>query len=113
MAFDTLPGMVIGLLLPVLYVLSGLAPLNLVFAPWASSTTLFMIIGAFIFGNVLDETGLLKRLIYWALRKTNGSYLGLLFGIALVSMLVTLITSTGGGLLLALLAFGICNGTEN
>lgn len=108
MAFDTLPGMVIGLLLPVLYVLSGLAPLNLVFAPWASSTTLFMIIGAFIFGNVLDETGLLKRLIYWALRKTNGSYLGLLFGIALVSMLVTLITSTGGGLLLALLAFGIC-----
>ena len=55
--------------LPIAYILFQVAPPATVFAPWTGGTTIFMIIGAFVFSNLLDECGLLRRISYWTIVK--------------------------------------------
>ncbi len=59
LAFDLLPTLLPAVLLPTLYLLSGIAPIETIFSPWVG-TTIFMILGAFVFTNVLEQCGLLS-----------------------------------------------------
>ena len=72
MAFETLSTMMISLLLPGAYLLTGLGQAGIVFSGWSTSTP-YMLVGAFIFANVLDESGVLKRLTYWCMIKLGGN----------------------------------------
>lgn len=65
-AFELVPNMLVGLLLPVLYVILGAAPVNTALGIWSGSFMIFMVIGGMIFANILDESGLLQRIVLWA-----------------------------------------------
>ena len=48
-AFELLPNMLVGLLLPVMYVILGAAPVNTALGIWSASFMIFMVIGGMIF----------------------------------------------------------------
>lgn len=63
-AFELFPLLVSAILLPSLYIVSGIVPAATAFGSW-SNTTVWMVLGGLIFSTVLDECGLLKRIAYF------------------------------------------------
>lgn len=94
--------------LPIAYILFGVAPVDTVFSPWTSGTTIFMIIGAFVFSNLLGECGLLKRVSYWTILKLGGSFTSMVFAVFIAGVIIALITFNNGYILEVFLAFSIC-----
>lgn len=99
---------VLAFLLPALYILMGVAPASTVFAPWSGSTTMYMIIGAFLYANVLNECGLLKRISYWTIRKLGGSYNGMVYAIFIAGLILATLTFNNGYILEVFLTASIC-----
>lgn len=107
-ALDLFNNMLIpSFLLPILYSASGLVPGSIAYASW-SNEILHVIIGAFILAAVLDDVGLLKRIAYWCVLKVGGNFIGIYWGVALASALITLLTFGNAYVVLATLCFGIC-----
>ena len=91
-AFELLPNMLVGLLLPVMYVILGAAPVNTALGIWSASFMIFMVIGGMIFANALDESGLLRRIVLWAGTKCHGSLLKLLMALMVAGLVVMAIS---------------------
>ena len=72
-AFELFPLLVSAILLPSLYIVSGIVPAATAFGSW-SNTTVWMVLGGLIFSTVLDECGLLKRIAYFVIRKCTFCY---------------------------------------
>lgn len=90
-AFDLMPTTIPCILLPVAYVIAGVAPGEVVFNGWAKSTP-WMFLSVFIIANALTRVGLLERIAYGAISRIGGSFkrlsvliigLGLLLSLAL------------------------------
>ena len=95
-AFELLPNMLVGLLLPVV--------------PYPSQTSsfmIFMIVGGMIFANALDESGLLNRMVLWAGTKCKGSLLKLLFALMVAGLLVMFVSFTNGWMVTLVLCYGV------
>lgn len=106
-AFELVNLLIPSVLLPAFYVLTNVAPGALAYASW-TSTVPWSILGAYLLANVLDESGLLKRISYWCILRTGGSYVGLLYGILTAGLLVSLASSGMGKMVIAILCVGIC-----
>lgn len=72
-AFEFFNLMIPALLLPLLYILAGLSTFNVAFSGFASSTAI-LVVGALLFANVLEESGLLKRVAYWCILRTGWQF---------------------------------------
>ena len=96
-----------AMLLPLLYIMTGLATTQVAFSGFASDTAI-IVFGSLLFANVLDSSGLLKRVAYWCILKTGGSFVGILYGIVLAGFAITLMTSGNGIYIVATLCYGIC-----
>ena len=96
-AFELLPNLLVGLLLPVMYVILGAAPVNTALGIWSSSFMMFMVIGAMVFANALDESGLLHRIVMWAGTKCKGSFAKLLFALIVACLIVQFLSFTHAG----------------
>lgn len=109
LAFELTPMIIPAVSLPILYVVFGLAPGDVVFQPWTTQIP-SLLLGAFIITNVMQDTGLSKRIAYWALLKTGGSYLGLFVGSILGGVILGLIVpgAVGRTVLFATIMLGIC-----
>ena len=94
--------------LPIAYILFQVAPPATVFAPWTGGTTIFMIIGAFVFSNLLDECGLLRRISYWTIVKLGGSFTGIVFAVFLAGAILSLLTFNNGYMVEVFLAYSVC-----
>lgn len=90
-AFDLMPTTIPCILLPVAYVIAGVAPAEVVFNGWAKSTP-WMFLAVFIIANALTRVGLLERIAYGAISRIGGGFrrlavlvigLGLLLSLAL------------------------------
>lgn len=110
-AFELVNLLIPSVLLPAFYVLAHIAPGALAYASW-TSTVPWSILGAYLLANVLDESGLLKRISYWCILRTGGSYMGLLYGILTAGLLVSLVSSGMGKMVIAILCVGICKAFE-
>lgn len=110
-ALELLPRLVSAILLPSLYMITGLVPAETAFASW-TSTTVWMVLGGLIFSNVLDETGLLKRIAYFVIRKCGGTYAGAVFGCFFIGIILNLITFCNGWLVASALVYGICKAMD-
>lgn len=110
-AFELLPIMVSAILLPSLYLMSGLVPATTAFGSF-TSTTVWMVIGGLIFSNLLDECGLLKRIAYYVISKCGGTYSGAVFGCFFIGIILNLITFCYGWLVASALVFGVCKAME-
>lgn len=106
-AFELLPNMLVGLLMPVAYILTGTVPAKAALGVWSGSLMIFMIIGGMIFANALDESGLLKRIVLWAGSKCKGSLLKLLLATTVAGLAIMTLTFMNGWLITLILCYSI------
>ena len=106
-AFELVPNMLVGLLLPVAYVVLGAAPVNTALGIWSSSFMIFMCIGGMIFANVLDESGLLNRIVLWAGSKCKGSFMKLAYALLIAGLFVMLISFENAWMVSLVLCYGV------
>lgn len=106
-AFELFPVLISAILLPSLYMMSGIVPAATAFGSW-TNTTVWMVLGGLIFSTVLDECGLLKRIAYCVIRKCGGTYGGVVFGCFVIGILLNLVTFCYGWVIAGALIFGVC-----
>lgn len=97
----------VSLMLPVIYIMTGLASANIALSPWLTSTP-WMIFGALLFANIMESTGLLQRIAYKCLILTGGTYGGIMIGLALTGLVLNIFIPSQACLPMAVLAYGIC-----
>lgn len=91
LAFDLLDIYIVGLGMPLAYVLLGVADFSTAFSGWANSTTL-LLITAMLFANTLDRIGLLKRMGLSLILKLGGSFSKTMWALLFTGILITFIT---------------------
>ncbi|RYD04906.1 hypothetical protein N752_12020 [Desulforamulus aquiferis] len=106
-AFELLPQLIPSLLLPIFYVVSGVAPSTAVFGPWAT-TIPWMFLGGILLANTLDSIGLLRRIAYWCIIKTGGTYNGILYGIMFAGIILNILIPAQAVIPMAAFTYGIC-----
>ena len=78
----------VGLLLPILYVLLCKVPQKVVFAPWLGDVAIITIVG-FSLGKIVQYTGLGKRIALTCIVHMGGSFTGALAGFTLGAAIVS------------------------
>ncbi|MGI6226912.1 MAG: SLC13 family permease [Peptococcales bacterium] len=106
-AFEILPQMIPAIMLPVAYVLTGIAPAPAIFGPWSTYIP-WMMISGILLANCLEEIGLLKRIAYWSIIRTGGTYNGILYGVLLAGVILNLLIPGQAVIPLAAFTYGIC-----
>ncbi len=110
-AFDFFNVMVPAILMPIGFLLANVAPAAVIFSPW-SQTLVYVIIGAFLLARVMEEVGLLKRIAYWCIVKSGGSFKGTVWGVFLAGLILGTITFGNAYVLMAALCYGICKALD-
>lgn len=105
-ALETMNQTLVALLVPVLWVYLGVAPAATVFSPWTQYIP-WSVLAGLLMANVLESTGLLKRISYMFIYMTGGTYFGLVMGAGIVATLLTIFV---GNVVypMAALAYGLC-----
>lgn len=106
-AFEFFEILIPALLLQTLYLLSGIVSVETAYGSWAN-TTVWMILGALILANVLEECGLLQRIAYWCINKCGGTFTGTMYGIFLTGVVISTITFGNGFIIMVTMAYGVC-----
>ncbi len=106
-AFEVTPNFVPALLLPILYILSGIATPADVFAPWLSNMP-WMILSALLIINIVDRIGLLNRAAYFVLQKIGDTYSGILYGLMIIGFIFNIAVCGMVYMITIPLAYGIC-----
>lgn len=107
LGFELLNNFIAGLLLPTLYVLFQVAEGTVAFSPWLSYLP-WAIISALLLVEVAVRIGLLKRVSFWIMLHTGGTYKGLIWGMVPVGIVLDLLCGGCGIFVLAPIAFGMC-----
>lgn len=106
-AFELIPKLAASILLPTLYLVTGLAPVEVAFGSW-TNTTVWMVLGGLVFSAVLEECGLLERIAYFIITKCGGTYVGTVFACFVIGIILNLITFCNGWLVASVLVYGVC-----
>ncbi len=101
--FDTI---IPAILLPTMYLLSGIVPQDVAFGAWTSNT-IWMMLGAMILANALEECGLLARIAYWCVLKCGASYTGVMYGVFIAGSIINFITFCQAFIVMMVLGYGI------
>ncbi len=110
-ATDSLPQTGVALALPIVYILTGLAPGQVAFAPWLNYIP-WMVIGGLLLAVVLEKTGLLKRIAYLCILATGASYKGIIWGLTLTGVIMNLLIPGQAVIPMAALSYGICKALD-
>lgn len=86
-ALELMNLIIVALVLPVAFILSGIATPADVYAPWSQDLP-YLVLGALILSAVFDESGLMKRLAYWFILRGGGSYKGIIYALSISGFLV-------------------------
>ncbi|OUO90165.1 hypothetical protein B5F40_08000 [Gordonibacter sp. An230] len=105
--FGNVPQTAVAILLPVSYVIFGVAQPSDIYSVWAGDT-IWMILGGIILAAILQKSGLLKRIAYKCIILTGASYRGIIVGLGLASIVLTIIMPGQGFMAVAPLSYGIC-----
>ncbi len=96
----------VGVALPVMYLLSGIAGVNVVFAPWGNMLPWFCLSGMLI-GHMLLKTGLANRVAYKCILISGDRFYNVLFGIMIAGFLVSPLIPTALGKMAIFCALGL------
>lgn len=107
-AFEFFNPIVPGILLPASYLVFGIADGATVYAGWTGNIPM-TVVGCFLLASVLNETGVMERIAYWCIVKTGGSYRGIVFGVFLAGVILSLLTSVQAYVMMAAICFGVCS----
>lgn len=106
-AFENIQQTAVAIMLPLLYIVMNVAPSNVAFAPW-TQTIPWMCIGGLVLANVLESTGLLKRVAFKSIILTGASYSGILYGLGIAGLVMNIFIPGQVTIPMAALSFGIC-----
>ena len=106
-AFDLMDVIIPSVLLPFAYYVFHVVPINIAYSPFTTET-FWMILGAFVLTNALEECGILMRIAYWIIKTCGGTYNRTLYALYLVGLVLGIICFCGHYLLLISLTYGIC-----
>ncbi len=87
-AMGFMSDIMVGMLLPILYVLICNVPQKVVFAPWLGDVAIISIVG-FALGKIVQYTGLGKRIALTCIVRMGGSFSGALAGFTLGACIVS------------------------
>ena len=106
MAFEFFEPIVVSIIMPMAWVALGVTDAANAMSGFMN-TIVPMCAGAYFMANALSECGLLKRIALIVIEKCGGSWLGLLFGIFLAGVAVSIVTFGLSYIILAALCIGI------
>lgn len=106
-AFELVDNYIPCVIMPFLFIMTGVAPWELAFSGWYKSIP-WQVIGIFLLVNALQRNGLLQRIAYFCILKTNCTYKGILWGMFLFGLVFNLFLPGGSCVAMATFAFGIC-----
>lgn len=106
-AFETVPMLISGLLLPALYVVLDVVPFAVAYSPWTQSTV-SMVLGGFLTANICSECGVLERVAYWIVRKCGGSFMKVTIGIFLACLAICWLTFGNGVVIGIVFSYALC-----
>jgi di/tricarboxylate transporter len=112
-AFETINLTITALALPVVYVITKLAPADVAFKSWSLDVT-WLLLGGFMFTFALESTGFMKRLAFKSILLTGGKFKSILYGLTLSGILAALIIPDAGArtVIYTALTVGICKALE-
>lgn len=87
-ALDSLNDVAVAFLLPVFYVIFCQVPSKVVYAPWTSEIPM-IVIGGFIVGRIMLESGLGARVALWCIHVMGGTLNGALCGLTIAVVIVS------------------------
>ena len=96
-----------AIVLPTLYVVLGIAPVDVAFSSW-TNTTVWMIIGAFVMTQALENCGLLKRIAILCIRACGGTFTGTMIGLFFAGYVLAWVTFCNHYIVMAVLSYAIC-----
>lgn len=111
MAFEFFEPIVVSIMMPMAWVAVGVTDAAGAMSGFMN-TIVPMCAGAYFMANALSESGLLKRIALIVIEKCGGSWLGLLFGIFLAGVVVSIVTFGLSYIILAALCIGIVRSLE-
>lgn len=88
--FDEMDNAVAGILMMLLYIMTGIAPSGTVFSAWTNDIPWY-ILATLLLVNILEDTTILKRIAYHCIIWAGGTYTGIVFGITITAMLSIII----------------------
>lgn len=108
-ALGLLPDALVAMTLPVAYIVANLGTPRQLLVDWAQPTG-WVMLGGLVVTVLMMQTGLANRLAVKALSVSRGSFIRLLFGIALASFLIAPVIPTllGKVALICAICVGIC-----
>lgn len=106
MAFEFFDVIVVSIIMPISWIALGVANAATAMGGWVN-TIIYMVAGAYFMANALSESGLLRRIALWIIAKTGGKWFGLLFGIFLAGVVVSILTFGMSYIIMATLCVGI------
>jgi di/tricarboxylate transporter len=108
---EIIPGTMIGISLPALYVIFGVSSPAVAFSPWYG-TVPWLTTGGLIVGHMLLETGLANRIAYSTIYMIGGSFRQIMAGLMVAGfILAPLVPSTISKMsIFCVFAIGICQG---
>lgn len=84
--FDEMDNAIAGILMMLLYIMTGIAPSGTVFSAWTNDIPWY-ILATLLLVNILEDTTILKRIAYHCIILAGGTYGGIVFGITVTAML--------------------------
>ena len=106
--FEQINSMVASILMILAYMVFNVAPMTTVFQPWTADITWMTLSSLFLVAIVLD-TRILERIGYVVLSKVGSSYMGVIFGVAVMAVVCRLLMgSTAAVSTVALICFALC-----
>lgn len=104
---EIVPTIMVSVLMPCIWILFKVTMIDVILSSWVN-TTMLMVVGALFMAASLEQSGLLKRLAFYLMCSVRGSYLGLLYSIGLVTVLLNILTSGRGYIVMITLSLGHC-----
>ena len=89
-AFEVLPSVQAAILLPLLYIVCGIAPIEKVFQPWQTFLP-WVCVAGLVFGDILGRTGLARRIALLCVRLMGGSFTSISIGLMLGGIILGLL----------------------
>ena len=89
-AFNEFPAIGVAALLTFGYVLGNVAPMEVIFGPWATVLP-WISFAAVVIGEAMDKTGLARRLALSCLSLAGGSFMGLVWGFFIGGLALALV----------------------
>lgn len=106
-AFELLDNYIPSLFLPAAYIIFGVASADIALASWLNELP-WVMLAAFLLVNVVEKTGLLKRVAFWIIIRTGGTYNGILWGLFIAGTVLNFFLPGGIVIPLIAMAYSIC-----